>query len=105
MSRHALLGVILLLVVLMVGCSAYNDDRPIYKWSPLWFSRYFRNAQLYKRGPPVDLGELQEAQDECIPENQRCGYWGLEVPCCNLAHCVMDHCVAVENLYAYNQGS
>nr|AGM32061.1 hypothetical protein [Coptotermes formosanus] len=101
MARRTLPGFILLLVILTACCSAYNDDRPIYKWSPLWFSRYFRNAQLYKRGPPIQ----QEAQDECVPENQRCGYWGLEIPCCDSGHCIMDHCVSEENLDVYKQGS
>jgi len=49
MSRHVFLGAVLFLVVMLVCCSAFNDDRPIYKWSPLWFNRYFRDSQMYKR--------------------------------------------------------
>lgn len=49
-----------------------------------------------KQGPSVEHAEIQDTQEECVPENQRCGYWGLEMPCCNLGHCIMDHCVLNE---------
>ncbi|XP_068216234.1 uncharacterized protein [Palaemon carinicauda] len=41
----------LALVVLVAGLSveAFNQDRTIYKWSPLWFNNYYRRGNLYKR--------------------------------------------------------
>ncbi|XP_049839905.1 uncharacterized protein LOC126284783 [Schistocerca gregaria] len=86
-----------LLLVLLGTVSSYNDDRPIYKWSPLWFNRYFRTASMIKR---ADIEEAQVAT-ECVTTGRRCSYWGMRLPCCGTGACLMGHCVPLQDQYLF----
>ncbi|XP_045617829.1 uncharacterized protein [Procambarus clarkii] len=33
----------------LASVAAFDQDRVIYKWSPLWFNNHYRRANLYKR--------------------------------------------------------
>lgn len=51
LSKRTLVMVGLVVVMVTIDLTAaFNDDAPIYKWSPLWFNRYYgRGHNLYKR--------------------------------------------------------
>ncbi|KAF2363104.1 hypothetical protein FHG87_006137 [Trinorchestia longiramus] len=83
----------LLMVVLMLStAAAFKDDEPIYKWSPLWFNRFYgRGRNLYKRireedpdlrwnydsffgYPDYFFNKRSTSEGKCMKENAPCSY-------------------------------
>ncbi|GLH03874.1 uncharacterized protein GBIM_09708, partial [Gryllus bimaculatus] len=93
----ALAALAALLALLAADCAAYNEDRPIYKWSPVWFNRYFRTANAIKR-----VRHAPGPGEQCVTYGRRCSYWGIRLPCCEAdAKCLMEHCVPLADQYLF----
>ncbi|XP_042880064.1 uncharacterized protein LOC122258303 [Penaeus japonicus] len=103
-------GLVLLLVALglVASAAAFNPDRTIYKWSPLWFNNYYRRANLFKRfrdepiqkWSPMYFDKINEYLDQkrtgasCGRENSMCVFISdvnkqpVVVRCCGNLQCL-----------------
>ncbi|KAL7637219.1 UNVERIFIED_CONTAM: hypothetical protein RMT77_011931 [Armadillidium vulgare] len=97
---------LLFCVYIGIACvSAFNPDRTIYKWSPLWFNSYMRRGFLNKRfrdepitkwSPITFRGRYFKRlpQEGCAKENSVCSYNDevtgdlKDVPCCGGLQCL-----------------
>ncbi|XP_071538847.1 uncharacterized protein [Panulirus ornatus] len=82
-TRRGSLLACLTLLLALATVAAFNQDRVIYKWSPLWFNNYYRRANLYKRDGSA-----------CGRENSLCAFVSevteqiRAVRCCGSLQCI-----------------
>ncbi|XP_018023922.1 uncharacterized protein LOC108679724 isoform X3 [Hyalella azteca] len=106
-----------MVMVMTYSSDAFKDDETIYKWSPLWFNRYYsRGHNLYKRvrdedqdpswSPDSFLGypdyvynkrtSVDGSAGRCMKENAPCSYVArysgelVRLRCCGALQCVDD---------------
>ncbi|XP_047737700.1 uncharacterized protein LOC108679724 isoform X4 [Hyalella azteca] len=92
-----------MVMVMTYSSDAFKDDETIYKWSPLWFNRYYsRGHNLYKRT------SVDGSAGRCMKENAPCSYVArysgelVRLRCCGALQCVddglMHTCTNVQSL-------